>query len=38
MFPREDARGPQDAVWLDSAIERTELELASLRFDLPEPV
>jgi GrpB-like predicted nucleotidyltransferase (UPF0157 family) len=38
MYPREDVRGPQDAVWLDSAIERTELELASLRFDQPEPV
>jgi len=38
MFPREDARGPQDAVWLDGVIDRTELELASLRFDRPEPV
>ena len=37
MFPREDVRGPQDAVWLDGVIERTELELASLRFDRPEP-
>ena len=35
MFPREDVRGPQDAVWLDSVIERTELELASLRFEQP---
>jgi hypothetical protein len=37
MFPREDVRGPQDAVWLESVIERTELELASLRFERPEP-
>ena len=37
MFPREDARGPQDADWLDGAIDRTELALASLRFDQPEP-
>ena len=38
MFPREDVRGPQDAAWLDGVIDRTELELASLRFELPEPV
>jgi hypothetical protein len=36
MFPREDVRGPQDAVWLDSVIDRTELQLASLRFDSPD--
>lgn len=37
MFPREDVRGPQDADWLDGAIDRALLALASLRFDDPEP-
>jgi len=36
MFPREDDRGPQDAGWLASAIDRAEGQLASLRFDAPE--
>jgi hypothetical protein len=36
MYPREDARGPQDAAWLAGVIERTELDLASLRFHEPE--
>lgn len=35
MFPREDDRGPQDAAWLASAVERAEGQLASLRFDTP---
>jgi hypothetical protein len=33
MFPREDARGPQDGEWLAEAIERAQTQLASLRFD-----
>jgi len=35
MFPREDARGPQDGAWLAEAIERAQAQLASLRFDRP---
>lgn len=27
LFPREDARGPQDAAWLASRLERTEAAL-----------
>lgn len=33
MYPREDLRGRQDGAWLIGAIERTEANLASLRFD-----
>jgi hypothetical protein len=33
MFPRRDDRGPQDAAWLASAIERAEAQLSSVRFD-----
>lgn len=36
MYPREDARGPQDGVWLEGAIEHARRTLASLRFDQPE--
>ena len=36
MFPREDARGPQDAGWLATAIDQAEAALASLRFDTPQ--
>lgn len=36
MYPREDARGPQDGVWLESAIEHVRRTLASLRFDAPD--
>ena len=35
-YPREDLRGPQDAGWLASAIERSETLLADVRFDRPE--
>lgn len=37
MYPREDVRGPQDAVWLETEIDRAQLALASLRLDEPEP-
>jgi len=33
MFPREDARGPQDGAWLAEAVERAQAQLASVRFD-----
>ncbi len=36
LYPRQDARGPQDAAWLDAAIEHVRQTLASLRFDEPE--
>ncbi len=36
MFPRQDERGPQDAAWLASVIERAEAALRSIRFDEPE--
>jgi hypothetical protein len=36
MYPREDQRGEQSAVWLAGAIELAQLALASLRFDAPE--
>ncbi|MBA3691612.1 MAG: hypothetical protein H0W82_09415 [Actinobacteria bacterium] len=36
LYPREDARGPQDAAWLGAAIEHVRQTLASLRFDDPE--
>jgi hypothetical protein len=36
MYPREDARGPQDGTWLDGAIRGVEQTLASLRFDRSE--
>ncbi len=36
LYPREDARGPQDGAWLDAAIEHVQETLASLRFDQPE--
>jgi hypothetical protein len=35
LFPRDDARGPQDAAWLAGQIETTELLLRS--FSLVEP-
>ena len=35
LFPREDDRGPQDPAWLAGAIERAEVQLASVRFDAP---
>jgi hypothetical protein len=35
MFPREDARGPQDGAWLVGCIERAQGQLASVRFDRP---
>jgi hypothetical protein len=35
-FPREDERGPQEAEWVASCIERAEAQLASVRFDDPE--
>jgi hypothetical protein len=36
LYPREDRRGEQDAVWLAGAIEQAQLALASLRLDEPE--
>ena len=36
MYPREDARGPQDAAWLAGALDAAEATLASIRFDQPE--
>ena len=36
MFPAVDDRGPQDAAWLASAMDRVEATLRSLRFDEPE--
>ena len=35
LFPRQDARGPQDAAWLASQLERTEAVLKA--FSLAEP-
>jgi hypothetical protein len=35
LFPRDDARGPQDAAWLASQLERTEALLR--RVSLLEP-
>ena len=35
-YPREDARGPQDAAWLAAALEQAEALLADIRFDRPE--
>lgn len=35
MYPREDARSPQDGAWLAEAVERARAQLASLRFDRP---
>jgi hypothetical protein len=32
LFPRQDARGPQDAAWLASQLERTEALLRSISF------
>jgi hypothetical protein len=36
MYPRHDARGPQDGAWLVAAIEGADAMLSSLRFDRPE--
>lgn len=36
LFPREDARGPQDAAWLASRLERTEALLRSVTLLDPE--
>jgi hypothetical protein len=36
LYPSKDVRGPQDGIWLTSAIEQVELTLASIRFDAPE--
>jgi hypothetical protein len=36
MYPRQDARGPQDGAWLVAAIEGADAMLSSLRFDRPE--
>jgi hypothetical protein len=33
LFPRRDARGPQDPAWLASQIERTEALLRSVSLD-----
>jgi hypothetical protein len=35
MFPREDERGPQDAAWLVSAMDRAEAQLRSVDFANP---
>jgi hypothetical protein len=35
MYPRQDLRGTQDGTWLIGAIERTEAQLSSIRFDHP---
>jgi hypothetical protein len=32
LFPREDARGPQDPAWLAAQLERTEALLRSISF------
>jgi hypothetical protein len=37
MYPREDVRGPQDAVWLETMVDQAQLALAALRFDEPQP-
>jgi hypothetical protein len=38
MYPVQDERGPQDAAWLASAIERTEARLAGIDFlRVPSP-
>jgi hypothetical protein len=36
LFPAQDERGPQDAAWLASAIDRAESRLRALRFDDPD--
>jgi hypothetical protein len=37
LFPREDARGPQEAAWLAAQVERTEAILRSVSLlDTPE--
>jgi len=36
MFPRQDARGPQDAAWLTGAVDQAEALLAGVRFDRPD--
>jgi hypothetical protein len=36
-FPREDERGPQEAEWLAGCLKRAEAQLASVRFDDPQP-
>jgi hypothetical protein len=35
LFPREDVRGPQDAAWLASQLERTEAVLKAFSLDEP---
>lgn len=35
LYPREDARGPQDGAWLIGAAERAKALLSDLRFDRP---
>lgn len=36
LYPREDARGPQDPAWLAEQIDRVEMVLKSISFvDLP---
>jgi hypothetical protein len=37
VYPREDLRGPQEASWLVSAIERTEATLSEIDLAHPEP-
>jgi hypothetical protein len=36
LYPREDARGRQDAAWLTAAIGQAEALLSSVRLDRPD--
>jgi len=36
LYPREDARGPQDPAWLTAAIGQMEALLSSVRLDHPD--
>ncbi|MBI4260635.1 MAG: hypothetical protein HY658_08725 [Actinobacteria bacterium] len=36
LYPREDARGPQEAGWLAGALDEAEARLAGVRLDAPE--
>ncbi|HEY3263963.1 MAG TPA: hypothetical protein VGK12_02285 [Actinomycetota bacterium] len=35
-YPRQDIRGPQNAMWLSSAIDRSYALLTDIRLDRPE--
>jgi hypothetical protein len=38
LFPREDARGPQEPAWLAAQVERTEAVLRSISFLAGTPI